>query len=816
MLQTVDRIKTLHRMSICGLNTKNTHQYSVTTLLMTCDRIEKHGLVEYLSSDLYERVQRELICNEQFAGYYKKLVDCKVPHHFINDWLESADRFGESLMGRYTVEQMVQMYGSGVNGSCCQYECLKYFEHDLADEALWPALVDNLNAFYAQSAVTLSDLKPQQREMLKLPYFSSFIDVSGRTISTSLSVLSSNETMRAVLDFLFREQVEHCFTEDELTSISHLEAKDLELVRQTYSNLGSDPGWMERFLDWWLSNHGLRHDLQWFAQRREPLTDEEKHQVLDTWVGYLNALYSGSLEVPFASIRPIQYDVLIYAIAHKKKRFLHMVSEHFEDFCKLGRESFLLEESFYTRCNLNALNGKDFLACAGEAGQRNNLDLLEQREYTFQELKLLRYAKPVYIQFYGMLADIGVDRKLIVMRELLKGDLLNMQIADEDLRGLAALLSQKPLSVWRQKELGHIAGLSATDAVRVLLVYDKIKLLIPELLTWEDALFASRNADRMRGYQSWTQMRNDLIYVDQDWVALAKELELDEKFLQDNEQHIVRFIMGEGAEMTRLYYEYTENKEAFRRIILAELMGEFKTLKYYPNDLNREISFPTTKQQQLLWQTNTAMETYGILVEEVDDYYSTLRLGRLPYSTCLSYVDGQYRECLLSSFDSNKKILLAKKNGKVIGRAVIRLTKGRDYLRDDVDAPTLEFADLTKPPEKRYEDERPADQLTLFLERPYFKNANCSETAVIKRMFVSLVRKKAMQMLATPVLAICYEEQCAASDFVRMKYALYISKSKGGAQYLDSLDGQVKVSREGSFKAFPFLVLPSNEMAAIS
>ena len=209
MLQTVDRIKTLHRMSICGLNTKNTHQYSVTTLLMTCDRIEKHGLVEYLSSDLYERVQRELICNEQFAGYYKKLVDCKVPHHFINDWLESADRFGESLMGRYTVEQMVQMYGSGVNGSCCQYECLKYFEHDLADEALWPALVDNLNAFYAQSAVTLSDLKPQQREMLKLPYFSSFIDVSGRTISTSLSVLSSNETMRAVLDFLFREQVEH-------------------------------------------------------------------------------------------------------------------------------------------------------------------------------------------------------------------------------------------------------------------------------------------------------------------------------------------------------------------------------------------------------------------------------------------------------------------------------------------------------------------------------------------------------------------------------------------------------------------------------
>lgn len=233
MLQTVNRIKALERMSTCGLSKKHTHQYSVPTLLTTCERIEEQGLTGLLSSVLPERIQQELICNEQFAGYYKKLVDCKVPHHFINDWLESADRFGESLMGRYTVEQMVQMYGSGVNGSCCQYECLKYFEHDLADEALWPALVDNLNAFYAQNAVTLSDLKPQEREMLKLPYFASFIDVSGRTISTSLSVLSSNETMRAVLDFLFREQVEHSFTEDELTSLSHLEAKDLELVRQT-------------------------------------------------------------------------------------------------------------------------------------------------------------------------------------------------------------------------------------------------------------------------------------------------------------------------------------------------------------------------------------------------------------------------------------------------------------------------------------------------------------------------------------------------------------------------------------------------------
>lgn len=44
MLQTVNRIKALERMSTCGLSKKHTHQYSVPTLLTTCERIEEQGL----------------------------------------------------------------------------------------------------------------------------------------------------------------------------------------------------------------------------------------------------------------------------------------------------------------------------------------------------------------------------------------------------------------------------------------------------------------------------------------------------------------------------------------------------------------------------------------------------------------------------------------------------------------------------------------------------------------------------------------------------------------------------------------------------
>lgn len=733
-------------------------------------------------------------------------MDNEVSLSCIAAWLESADQFGEVLTERYPIPSMLQVYNCGMPNLRGQYECLRYYERELFCDELRPALVDNLNSFYSQKKTRLSDLTEEQRDVLKEPFFSQCVHVSEKTIQSILSQLASSKALKEFLSFLYKNHVMRLFMDEDFVALTHLEESDLELIRRTFCNLGSDPEWMERFLDWWLSNHGLRHDLLWFARRNEPLTEEEKHQALDTWIGYLNALYSRSLNVPFSSVSPIQYNVLIYAIAHGKKRFLRLVTEHFEEFSALGRESFLLDEAFYSRCNLNALEAKDFIACAGEAGKASHLHLLEQREYTPQELKLLCYAGTSYIQLYGMLDDIGVDRKLIVMRELLKGQLLDDCTAEDELRYLAGLLSQKPLSVWRQVELGHISGLTAADAVRVLRVYDRIQPLLPELNTWEDAVFASRNADRIQRYDSWSQMRDDLIHADQDWIAMTKELALDEEFIQTNKAHIIHFLMREGAEMSRIYYDYTENKEAFRRILLAELMGEFKTLKYYPDDLNKEISFPTTTQQQNIWQSSTVMESDGIRVEEVDDYYSTLRLGTLPYHTCLSYVDGQHRDCLLSGYDSNKKILLAKKNGKILGRAVIRLTKGRYHPPGNTSVPTLEFADLTKTSAPKPREELYADQLTLFLERPYLSGAGRRDTATICRLFVALVEKKAGLMPAVPVLAPQYMEYHAADAFVRAKYYLYVSKSKGGAQYLDSMGGENSVSREGSFHAFPFLV----------
>ena len=99
-------------------------------------------------------------------------------------------------------------------------------------------------------------------------------------------------------------------------------------------------------------------------------------------------------------------------------------------------------------------------------------------------------------------------------------------------------------------------------------------------------------------------------------------------------------------------------------------MGQFYKLKYFAGDLQREIRYPVSEMQESFWKKNLSLARGAFWAEEVDDFYHTLRLGELPHSTCLSYRTGSQRECLLAAFDSNKKIVLVKKDEAVVARAV--------------------------------------------------------------------------------------------------------------------------------------------------
>ena len=151
------------------------------------------------------------------------------------------------------------------------------------------------------------------------------------------------------------------------------------------------------------------------------------------------------------------------------------------------------------------------------------------------------------------------------------------------------------------------------------------------------------------------------------------------QFIEKYNQNIREFLLNNGAELAYKYYtsRNDEQKASFKLIIKAELMGEFKKLKYHTNDLIEEIDYKLNENQIKEWTKNNTKISEGKYdIEEYDDFYHTMILGEHPQRTCLSYIDGMYNRCLLACFDSNKKILYAKINGRIIARAMVRLTKG--------------------------------------------------------------------------------------------------------------------------------------------
>ena len=82
-------------------------------------------------------------------------------------------------------------------------------------------------------------------------------------------------------------------------------------------------------------------------------------------------------------------------------------------------------------------------------------------------------------------------------------------------------------------------------------------------------------------------------------------------------------------------------------------------------------------------------------------------------------------------------------------------------------------------------------------------------------MFVELAGRKADELDTMLVLSEDYRKK-DMPGFTWTKYTIYISKSKAGSQYLDSLGGQATVSSEGSYKSGSFLVRNSVGLPQVS
>ncbi len=142
--------------------------------------------------------------------------------------------------------------------------------------------------------------------------------------------------------------------------------------------------------------------------------------------------------------------------------------------------------------------------------------------------------------------------------------------------------------------------------------------------------------------------------------------------------------------------------------------------------------------------------------------------------------------------------------GRRVGRAFLRLTKGRMGQPGEDEKSNFTFVDVEKI-NAQSERASSSEKLTLFLERPYYAGVSSGTEAQINDLMIELASRKANVLGAVLVLSNGY---CGtrSEGFAFTEFNIYISKTKAGAQYLDSLGGQATVDTEGCYRSNTFLV----------
>ena len=755
--------------------------------------VHDQGFLDYLV-----RLLGEGVCEPAWAG--RLLIDA-----------------GDDVLSEiYSYEKIASVLSDRKIKTKKSYVYLKYFFAGSLIEAQKEYLMYGLEALDICTELTAADLEEEERRLLTEPAVSSAF-LSRRIAERDFWKRLLRPAYRALLSgagvCLEEIQAEELWQHTEEIQAG----LDQVLPRIPAYEIG-------KFLALWLDNEALAYDLGRLKRRlaaiscgmaKETSTSDgesngREKSFTQNRVFYLNFLYGDQLDgVDLGELSESQKALLVYGITHKKKHFLAMVREHFEDFTDLRPYHLLLDADTYVRyLNVNTLNPKNLKESGSMLALPDKTkQYLTRDQYTFEELKLFADIKSKYVHLYHLLSSPKSDDRLRVIREAVKRECLPERMEEEPMVRLGEMLSQQPLSKWLSEDMGHIKNLSYRQAALLLSVWDRAAHFIPGIQTGHQADFLLHNLEALKDLTDFQAVTEQMLELDHTWMELNEMLQIGEEFLRKNREGVKQFLYDGGSE---IFYAFLsgmdENEwEKARRLCAAEIAGRFRELKYYKNDLEREIALRISEEVQKHWMENMETKKGDFRLWEEDRLLPVMQIGEVLGHTCLSYQSGIYKKCLLSCFDANKKVVFVSVSGRLVFRAMVRLTKGT-FSRVPGGGQSLQFADLIQ---EDMEDgvRNRREYLTLFLERPYLKGISDEKVQEAVKLTVRMLRKKAEQMGAELVLSDSYKGFALEEmPFIRAKYYMYISASKNGKQYLDSLGGMAGVQDEGSYEEGYFLL----------
>lgn len=782
-----------------GMKKILTKQCDEQLLLDGCQKVmasEVESEFQHLEAD----VQKRLIETPELLDYVLGLLQNGPSPVRVGMLLKQIET--EELL-QYNKERVADILkNQGVDGEHLQVY-LKYYQElnlSLDQEAL---LRDGLHNYFSRRQIHEEGLLAENREI----FYSKI--VAGKMLNAlsdydgCLSDIAHSQEISKVLNEILRIGGGKQRIDDEnFRQIKKQPEIIKDLLRWTDQFFTDEekPSFMELLL----GNHSLVYDLRCLKDKVENGMDKEAHQMLGNRASYIAFFYNNEFIEEWKGER--MEDLMIYAITHKKRAFLSLVKEKKELFLSIPFNSILFQREFYDRViNLNTINGRNLEQCLKiKQWPVGILERFYDKENTFEEIRVLSGLPERYVNLYLNLSIPRVDARLKVIREVINKNCLQK---DMEILPLAKQLSVRPFSVWMQKTFSHIKGLDNVVGMRLLVQYEQMKYLIEEIETVAEARYISKNTNLFQGEKDIHIIREQILDKNEDWQKLKEAFNFSEAFIRDNEVRIKEFIYMDGAYIMGTYLKNVpEKKEALRRLVYAELMGRFRELKYFRDDLAMELDYPISDSDKNRWMENIQEENGRLCVWEEDGLLPVMQMGQVPEATCLSYVDGRYKQCLLACHDANKKVIYLSLDGKIVLRAAIRLTKGvYGSAKRDSSLPQLEFADLSAPVPQQKEEEKQKEELILFLETAYMSKLPQDMAKPAIELILRLMKKKA-RLMGVRFAASLFYIAWRPKDMVRMNISMYISRSKSGEQYLDSIGGDNRIEHEGSYRKYNFLV----------
>ena len=704
---------------------------------------------------------------------------------------------GIDKVSDFSYEQVKAVYFDPLVTDGTAYSYMKYYGEQNVSKEEKEQLVKSIAM--CMDVLDFEKAGEKDRMLLVNPVFSSELLLDLLENVNNLKILQDQDLMELVNTLAGYEAEIRSLNQNQFDQMKERPVEILEKLRIVTRYIEKEN--LTDGLNLWLWNEALYEDL---CKLERAFTDgADLAEVFYSKVSYVNTLYQNPLsKISLSSLSVEKSELLLYAITQKKKAFLNLINEEPELFYDLPNASMLLKKEMYQEyINLNTLNRKNLKDSADLILSNDRFELLAKREHTFEELKLLCTAKEALIRLYEQLT-CKCDERLLVLRELIKRECVPYSFWKGQIEPLAAALSEKPLSRWIREDFRNISDLSYGTALWLLVYREQLKGMEKEITMEQQALYLLKDLALVKECDSLSELKEKLILGDVSWRLLKEKLSFSEEFVQNNAARIGNFLFVGGAEIMETFLERQPSKiEEIRRLVTAELLGKFDELKYPSGDLMREIDFEVSEEAEKEWKIDRTFTSKNLVLKEETGLLPVMQIGEIPSYSCLSYRSGLNSDCLLSCFDSNKKFLFIRKNGKVVFRAMIRLTKG-SYVGDRM-RKKIQFADLSGAGKPKEEE---GEELVLFLERYYEKNLAYEEQDQAVYLAFVAAKEKAKKLGARLVLSCYYQDDVKTKEYIKSNYYLYISKSKNGSQYLDSLYGEASVSDSGDYSSNIFLL----------